>query len=632
MIMSLYHFTSKVIQRSKGRSVVAAAAYRSGTKIKNEYSGLIHNYERKSGIVNSEIILPVSAPGWMTDRAMLWNSVEISEKRRDAQLAREIEFSLPLELDQKTRQTIAREFVVAEFVERGMIADINFHDVDGKNPHVHVLLSLREVNENGFGNKNRDWNKKDLYSTWRKKWEEKVNVALENAGIEERVTCESYATLGIEQQPQIHIGVHATAMERRGIETERGNINRVIQGKNIEREAGLPEITASNPHLHTAMPSPLIKGFWRRTAKSETRYFKKGTHEIAFIDKGNCLKISRQEDETLLAALKLANKKWGRVNVSGDEEYRKRCIRIALQEGISILVDGKEAKEIQKSEVEKAEKERQRLFEAEKAEKERQRVEAEEAEKEQKSDLATGSREKAIAVEAAKIAAKQQQLREQFEAAQAKYSEVGKAEPGYGGFGESRKHKIWAVEFEQQGNDRRRAWEALRGDMAAPDKGAAEVNHRLTPEFAHSEAEKVVEDRERREQRAQQEDRARKEREERTSLDKRSGSTASTNAEKVLKEPQTSQEAADGHLEPTSKEIPKVGKKVVFHMEIGDKKSSLTGTVVEIDDSKGEVTLQIGENQYKVNRAMGFFTPAEPAASKPTPDRHAKNRDQDLGR
>ena len=512
--MALYHFSSKIIQRSKGRSVVAAAAYRSGTKIKSEYDGLIHNYKRKSGIVSSEIILPTNAPVWMTDRAMFWNSVEISEKRRDAQLAREIEFSLPLEFDQKTREAIAREFVVTEFVARGMIADVNFHDVDGKNPHVHVLLSLREVNENGFGNKNRDWNKKDLYATWRKKWEEKLNFALENAGIEERVSCESYATLGVEQQPQIHIGVHAVAMERREIETERGNINREIQRKNTEREADLPEITPLNlnPHLYAATPSPLIKGYWRRTAKNETRYFKKGTHEIAFIDKGNCLKISRQEDETLLTALKLASQKWGRVNISGDEEYRKRCIRIALQEGISILVDGKEAKEIQKSE---AEKERQRV-EAEKAEKERQRVEAEK--KKQKSDLTTEARGKAIEVEAEKIAAKQQQLREQFDAAQEKWSLARESEPSFGIFGgifgESEKHQIWAEEFEQQENDRRRAWEALGGDIGAPDKGEAEVKRRLTPEYARNEAEKVFEDMERREHAQQEAEEARKQREE----------------------------------------------------------------------------------------------------------------------
>jgi hypothetical protein len=251
--MALYHFVSKIIQRSKGRSIVAAAAYRSGMKIKSEYDGLIHNYERKSGIMRSEILLPQDAPTWMGDRAKLWNSVEFSEKRRDAQLAREIEFSLPIELDQKTGQAIAREFILSEFVDRGMIADFNFHDVDGKNPHVHVLLSLREVNESGFGKKNRDWNKKDLHSNWRKKWEEKLNAALERAGIEERVSCESYEARGIDQEPQIHVGVHATAMERRGIETERGSINRAIIVRNT-----LKEITKLESQKVSLVQQPLL--------------------------------------------------------------------------------------------------------------------------------------------------------------------------------------------------------------------------------------------------------------------------------------------------------------------------------------------------------------------------------------
>ena len=234
--MALFHMRCKIIQRSKGKSAVAAAAYRSGSSIESDYDGSTYSYIKKSGVVESEILVPENAPSWATDRAELWNTIESVEKRKDAQLAREIEFALPIELSADASQAIAREFVMSEFVARGMVADMNYHDKDGTNPHVHVMLSTRELTPEGFGKKNREWNSKDLLLDWRKKWEEKLNLALKEAGIEEQVSCESYTAQGIDREPQIHIGVHAAAMERKGIETERGNINREIVARNAKKE------------------------------------------------------------------------------------------------------------------------------------------------------------------------------------------------------------------------------------------------------------------------------------------------------------------------------------------------------------------------------------------------------------
>ena len=234
--MALFHMHCKVIQRSKGKSAVAAAAYRSGSSIESDYDGTTYSYIKKAGVVASEIVAPEGSPLWITDRSKLWNAVEAIEKRKDAQLAREIELALPLELDAKAKQDLAREFVISEFVNHGMVADMNYHDKDGTNPHVHIMLTTRELTPDGFGKKNREWNSKDLLLDWRKKWEEKLNLALKKAGIEEQVCCESYTAQEIDREPQIHIGVHAAAMEARGIETERGDINRGIVARNAKKE------------------------------------------------------------------------------------------------------------------------------------------------------------------------------------------------------------------------------------------------------------------------------------------------------------------------------------------------------------------------------------------------------------
>ena len=145
--IAIYHCSIKIVSRGKGKSAVAAAAYRSGEKLTNEWDGLTHDYTKKGGVVHSEILLPAHAPPAFSDRSTLWNSVELSEKSNNAQLAREVEIALPVELSSEEQTRLVREYCSSQFVSKGMIADFNLHDTGGGNPHAHILLTMRPLDE-----------------------------------------------------------------------------------------------------------------------------------------------------------------------------------------------------------------------------------------------------------------------------------------------------------------------------------------------------------------------------------------------------------------------------------------------------------------------------------------------------
>ena len=147
--MAIFHCPIKIIQRSKGKSAVAAAAYRSGTMLTNEWDGLTHDYTRKGGIIHSEIMLPTHAPPEFSDRSILWNSVEQVETSKNSQLAREVEAALPVELTREQQLALVREYVKDNFVSDGMCADSAIHDKGTDNPHVHILLTIRPLEESG---------------------------------------------------------------------------------------------------------------------------------------------------------------------------------------------------------------------------------------------------------------------------------------------------------------------------------------------------------------------------------------------------------------------------------------------------------------------------------------------------
>ena len=259
--MAIYHLSIKIISRGKGKSAVAASAYRSGEKIKNEYDGIVHDFTRKGGIAHTEILLPQNAPEEFSNRSVLWNSVEKIEKSKNSQLAREIEIALPKELSREKQINLVREYVKENFVKVGMCADIALHDKNDGNPHAHIILTMRPLNEDKtWGAKSKkeyildengekvklkngnyktrkinttDWNEQDKAEQWRRAWADITNKYLEENSIQEKVDHRSYQRQYIEQIPTIHLGVSATQMEKKGIATDRGNINREIKHQNM---------------------------------------------------------------------------------------------------------------------------------------------------------------------------------------------------------------------------------------------------------------------------------------------------------------------------------------------------------------------------------------------------------------
>jgi ATP-dependent exoDNAse (exonuclease V) alpha subunit len=231
--------------------VTAAAAYRAAVKIEDEITGIVHDYTRKLNVDYSEIITPVSSARtddkWLVNREQLWNRVEQVEKRKDAQLAREITIAIPVELDRASQIELVREYVRSNYVERGMIADLNLHHLDGKNPHAHILLTMRNLQtspegEVEFGLKNTDWNNKELLIAQRQNWEEIANRYLAASGSDARIDCRSLEEQGSPFIPQIHVGVHAMAMKRKGITTDRGNEFDRIEAENNDIRARLEQI------------------------------------------------------------------------------------------------------------------------------------------------------------------------------------------------------------------------------------------------------------------------------------------------------------------------------------------------------------------------------------------------------
>jgi len=244
--MAIYHFSAKVISRSVGSSAVAAAAYRSASRLHDQRLDRAHDFSNKAGVVHSEVMLPDGAPERWQDRGCLWNDVEAAELRKDAQLAREIEFAIPRELDQVEGIRLARDFVAREFVARGMVADLNVHWDRGEDglpkPHAHVMLAMRQVSEQGFGPKVREWNRTELLTHWREAWAEHVNTRLAELDIDAWVDHRSLEAQGIELEPQHKIGPAAARMAGQGLASERLEEHQAIARENGTRILALPEI------------------------------------------------------------------------------------------------------------------------------------------------------------------------------------------------------------------------------------------------------------------------------------------------------------------------------------------------------------------------------------------------------
>jgi len=328
--MAIFHLTIQVITRGKGKSAVAAAAYRAGERITNEYDGYTHDYTKKKGIANTQIFLPEHAPAEYADRDTLWNAVEKIEGNSNSQLAREIEFSLPVELSMGQNIQLAHEYVKKHFVAHGMIADVAIHDKDDSNPHCHVMLTMRPLEQDGtWGAKSRkeyilddngerirlpskksksgneilgewksrkvytvDWNDKTKAEVWRKGWADILNEHLEKYGHTEKtirnpatpdfpngelvtvsnlVDHRSYERQGNGLIPTIHLGVAAHQMEKKGIRTEKGDYNRRVQSLNSEMKQSKARIRKIKDWLykHPIHNQPSITDIYGGIAKGK---------------------------------------------------------------------------------------------------------------------------------------------------------------------------------------------------------------------------------------------------------------------------------------------------------------------------------------------------------------------------
>lgn len=304
--MAIYHLEAKVIGRSTGRSAVAASGYMSCSKILNDYDGVLHDFTRKRGLVWEHIFLPENAPQEWLDRSELWNAVERAEKTKDSRLARELVIALPVELNKEQWINLLAEYIQSNFVAEGMCADVAIHDTDGHNPHAHIMLTVRPLDDKGkwqyktekeylckrngeekgftaaeflqaksqgwekqyqyfvgkkkvymppseaeqhgyervnkypkstkFGRQNpitARWNSDEQLVAWRENWAQISNKYLDEANRSDvHIDHRSHAARGIDEQPTIHEGYVAQAMERRGFTADRCEINRQIKADN----------------------------------------------------------------------------------------------------------------------------------------------------------------------------------------------------------------------------------------------------------------------------------------------------------------------------------------------------------------------------------------------------------------
>ena len=326
--MAIYHLEAKMVSRGAGRSAVAAAAYLSCSRLLNEYDGVQHDYTRKQGLVWQQVFLPAAAPIEWQNREILWNAVEENEKTKDSRLAREFVVALPIELSKAQWERLLSDFVSDTFVSDGMCADVAIHDPypPGHNPHAHILLTVRPLDEKGkwqyktekeylcvkngkeqgftaaefkqaqadgwekqyqykvgkkkvymvpssaqaqgyervskypkstkYGRQNpisERWNSEEQLVFWRKAWADVTNLHLERAGQEERIDHRSHAERGLEEQPTIHEGVIARALEKKGIVSDRCELNRQIKADN----ALLRELKAQMKKMAQAVKNSL---------------------------------------------------------------------------------------------------------------------------------------------------------------------------------------------------------------------------------------------------------------------------------------------------------------------------------------------------------------------------------------
>ena len=297
--MAIYRLEAKIISRGKeGHSAVAAAAYRTGTKIRDERSSRVHDYSnRTKGVVESVILRPENSPEWTAKTSSLWNEVERHEKRKDSQLAREFILALPRELSGKEQFECAVGWAQQELVGRGMVAEVSLHDNGKGNPHCHILCTMRTLEGDKFSAKKpREWNDKTLLFHWRESWAGAVNGALEKANRPERVDHRSLEERGIDRIPEPKIGKDAMGMKKRGVveDPERHKLVRWVRSLNAVK----PWLKAIE-RIGEIRQEGMGKTWWERSIFMAAETTK--TVKDAFADTWEALSRSKSKDQTMLS-------------------------------------------------------------------------------------------------------------------------------------------------------------------------------------------------------------------------------------------------------------------------------------------------------------------------------------------
>ena len=220
--MALFHFTVDQMKRSEGQSAIASAAYRSGERLYSEYYGEYSDYTRKGGVICSDILLPSHAPPEFADRQTLWNAVELVERGKKAQLAYSFEIALQNEFTIEENIALARQFLLDNFVSRGMTVDVAFHEKETEDGGKFLFDAVPTT----------DWGSPETLEHWRKAWADVCNAKFEEKGLDVRIDHRSYLRQGVDLLPTVHEGAAVRAMEKKGIRTEKGEFNRWIKATN----------------------------------------------------------------------------------------------------------------------------------------------------------------------------------------------------------------------------------------------------------------------------------------------------------------------------------------------------------------------------------------------------------------
>ena len=243
--MAIYHLNVKNISRGDGRSIVTAAAYRAGAILPNEAEERLSDFGGRRDVVTSDICLPAGAPEWMADRTKLWNAVEVAEKRKDARLAKEVEFALPRELPRAAWLPVAKVMADA-YAAQGFVADFAIHDDGTKhNPHVHILLTTRVVTREGFGPKIRSADGRQFVTEARALWERVANEALRKAGVAVAIDSRSHAKRKLDREPGQHRGPNP---EERRARRERQREREQTMQRDHEDDLPVPDPDGSPIH------------------------------------------------------------------------------------------------------------------------------------------------------------------------------------------------------------------------------------------------------------------------------------------------------------------------------------------------------------------------------------------------